>query len=183
MNPDSTTARKEVRHILLAVALVFTGASSLDAQPGRRSQLATVSQLVGAARIDIVYRRPVARGRDLYGALVKWGVVWTPSADSAALLTTSADLDVNGKRLPKGRYALWMTPDSARWTIIFSSRPAFHLTLPRAVDEVLRIEATPVTGDHMEALAFYFPVAEADSAVLHMHWGRTIVPLRIRPRS
>src|SRR5688500_4055924 len=108
MNPDSTSARQEVSHILRAAARVFIVASSLDAQPGRRSQLATVSQLVGAARIDIVYRRPVARGRDLYGALVKWGVVWTPSADSAALLTTSTDLDVNGKRLPKGRYALWM---------------------------------------------------------------------------
>lgn len=167
---------------MMVASLIVSAVTQLDAQPGRRSQLASVTQTVGPAQIDIVYRRPVARGRELFGKLVKWNVVWTPSADSAALFTTSTDLDVNGVTLPKGRYAIWMIPDSTSWTIIFSSRPAFHLTLPRSGDEVLRVQAKPAAGDHMEALAFYFPLAEADSAMLYMHWGRTIVPLRIKPR-
>ncbi len=169
------------RTFVVAVALILSAACA-EAQVGRRSQYATVSQTIGPAEVSVIYRRPVARGRELYGALVKWGVVWTPSADSAALLTTSTDLDVNGSRLPKGRYAIWAIPDSSSWTIIFSSRPAFHLRLPQAADEVLRVQSRPVQGEHMEALAFYFPVAEADSATLNMHWGRTIVPLRLKPR-
>jgi hypothetical protein len=45
-------------------------ASCLDAQPGKKSQLGTVTQIVGPAKIEIVYRRPVARGRELFGKLV-----------------------------------------------------------------------------------------------------------------
>jgi hypothetical protein len=171
-----------MKKAIIAALLTACSVTTLEAQPGRRSQLASVSQTIGPTQIDIVYRRPVARGRDLYGTLVKWGEIWTPSADSAALLTTSTDMEVNGARLAKGRYALWMIPDSTTWTVIFTNRPAFHLRLPSRSDEVLRVQARPTQGDHMEALAFYFPVAEADSATLHMHWGRTIVPLSIKPR-
>lgn len=163
-------------------ASVMLAASCLDAQPGRRSQLATVTQVVGAAKLEIVYRRPVARGRELFGKLVPWSRVWTPSADSAALFTSSVDLDVNGSTLRAGTYAIWMIPEPETWTIIFSSKPAFHLTLPARTDEALRVTARSQQGDHMETLGFYFPMADADSATLNMHWGRTVVPIRIKPK-
>ena len=56
----------------------------VHAQPGKKSQLATVTQVVDRAKIEIIYRRPVARGRELFGKLVPWNNTWTPSADSAA---------------------------------------------------------------------------------------------------
>ncbi|HEY0241557.1 MAG TPA: DUF2911 domain-containing protein [Gemmatimonadaceae bacterium] len=171
-----------LRGILYGAAALMVAASCLDAQPGRRSQLATVSQLMGDAKIDIVYRRPVARGRELFGSLVPWSRVWTPSADSAALFTTSVDLDINGSSLRAGTYAIWMIPERETWTVIFSSKPAFHLTLPARSDEVLRITAKPQQADHMETLGFYFPMADADSATLNMHWGRTVVPIGIKPK-
>ena len=34
----------------------------------------------------------------------------------------------------------------------------------------------------MEALAFYFPIVEPDSTVMHLHWGTTIVPVSVRVR-
>jgi hypothetical protein len=173
---------RKLRALFCGAAAVVVAASSLDAQPGRRSQLATVSQLVGDAKIEIVYRRPVARGRELFGSLVPWSRVWTPSADSAALITSSVDLDVNGSTLRAGTYGIWMIPERETWTIIFTSRPAFHLTLPTRSDEVLRITAKSQQGDHMETLGFYFPVADADSATLNMHWGRTVVPINIKPQ-
>lgn len=172
----------QLRGILYGAAAVMVAASCLDAQPGRRSQLATVSQLMGDARIEIVYRRPVARGRELFGSLVPWGRVWTPSADSAALFTSSVDLEVNGSSLRAGSYAIWMIPERETWTVIFSSKPAFHLTLPARSDEVLRVTAKSQQGDHMETLGFYFPMADADSATLNMHWGRTVVPISIKPK-
>lgn len=172
----------QLRGILYGAAAVMVAASCLDAQPGRRSQLATVSQLMGDAKMEIVYRRPVARGRELFGSLVPWGRVWTPSADSAALFTSSVDLEVNGSSLRAGSYAIWMIPEQETWTVIFSSKPAFHLTLPARSDEVLRVTAKSQQGDHMETLGFYFPMADADSATLNMHWGRTVVPISIKPK-
>jgi hypothetical protein len=146
----------------------------------RRSQLGVVTQWVAGTRIDITYRRPVARGRALFGALVPYGRVWTPSADSAARITTSGPLRVNGATLPAGSYSIWATPDSASWSISFNSSPAlFHVPVP-ASGEVLRIQAKPTTGEHVESLLFGFPMIDADSARLEIRWGSTIVPLAIK---
>jgi hypothetical protein len=86
---------------------------------------------------------------------------------------------VNGDTLRAGTYSLWAIPGPKEWTIIFSSAsPTFHLRYPPAND-ALRVRATPRTGEHMETLAFYFPVVDGDSAQLVLQWGRTVVPLNV----
>jgi len=165
---------------LSLIVLLCACSSDSDAQT-RKSQRATVTQLVGPAKIEILYWRPVARGRELFGALVPWARVWTPSADSAALISTSTDLTIAGSRLPAGKYAIWMIPDRDSWSVIFSSaQPVFHLKLPGPGEEVLRVKVKPASAEHMETLGFYFPMVDGDSAVLNMHWGRTVVPMTIR---
>jgi len=171
---------RRVLHVLLALAMLGGLSHRAHAQNIPRSQLGTVTQQVAAARIELLYRRPVAHGRALFGALVPWGRIWTPSADSAARITVSVPITVNGAALPAGTYGIWTLPDSASWTIIFSgTAPAFHLRYPEGQD-VLRVQAKPQRGDHVESLLFEFPMVDADSATLQLRWGTTIVPLTIR---
>ena len=147
-----------------------------------RSQLGTVSQSVASLKIDIVYRRPVARGRALFGALVPWNRDWTPSADSAARVTISEPIEINGSRLEAGSYSMWAIPDSTSWTLIFNSQAqAFHLRHDEKRD-VLRVHAVPTKGDHVETLMFAFPMVDADSARLELRWGTTVVPMLIRAK-
>jgi len=168
---------------IVFVSLFVSCAPSTPAQTIRKSQRASVMQMVGNTRIEILYFRPVARGRELFGSLVPWGKIWSPSADTAAIFRTTTDLDVGSARLPAGRYSIWAIPDRDSWTVIFSSvQPVFHVRYPEGRD-VLRVKATPRVGDHIETLEFYFPLVDADSAVLNLHWGKTIVPLSIRTRS
>jgi hypothetical protein len=173
--------------VAVALALVPAAACAQGGGGGRggtnaRSQLGTVTQSVAGTRVEIVYRRPVARGRELFGALVPWGRVWTPSADSAARLTVSAPVEVNGSPLAAGAYAVWTIPDSSAWTVIFSTEAeVFHLRYPEGKD-ALRVRAVPARGEHVETLAFVFPVVDADSAVLQLRWGTTVVPLTFRAR-
>lgn len=165
----------------LAAALCGCGLPARS-QAIPRSQLGSVAQQVAGARVEVVYRRPVARGRELFGALVPWGEVWTPSADSAARLSLSRAVEVQGHPLPAGTYGIWAIPDSAAWTVIFSGVPAaFHLRYPEGRD-VLRVRAVPRRGEHVETLQFSFPVVDADSAVLQLRWGTTVVPLTLRVR-
>ena len=167
--------------VALALACACGGPSMSRAQPpAARSQLATVSQQIAATRIEVLYRRPVARGRELFGALVPWGRIWTPSADSAARITISSSITVNGAPLAAGTYGVWAIPDSVSWTIVFNaSAAAFHKSYPEGHD-VLRVRATPQRGDHIESLMFSFPLVDGDSAVMALRWGTTIVPLTIR---
>ena len=165
---------------LLAAALAAWGGGTASAQAIPRSQLGSVSQLVAGTRVEVTYRRPVARGRELFGALVPFGRIWTPSADTVAKVTLSGPAQVNGQNLAAGSYGLWSIPGEREWTLVFSSVPnSFHLRYPEGQD-VLRVQAPVERGEHVETLQFSFPMVDADSALLQLRWGTTVVPMRIR---
>jgi hypothetical protein len=160
--------------------LLFVASTACAQEPNRKSQLGVVMQWIAGTKVEITYRRPVARGRELFGALVPFGRMWTPSADSAARLSTSGPLRINGGTLPAGTYSMWAIPDSASWTLVFnSSANRFHLAVP-SDGEVLRVQAKPIRGEHVETLMFAFPMTDADSARLELRWGTTVVPFLIR---
>ena len=168
-----------------AALFICLGVTVMPAQSPAtpKSQLGIVSQLISGTRVEVLYRRPVARGRALFGALVPWGRIWTPSADSAARITLSAPVDINGSTLAAGSYSIWTIPDSTSWTIIFNrTAAAFHLRYPSGQD-VLRVTAVPSRGEQVETLMWEFPLVDADSAILQLRWGATVVPLRLRSRN
>jgi hypothetical protein len=175
-------ARFQVSRCGLIAAFNVAAIGTACAQPPRirPSQPGAVEQSIGATRIRIVYNRPLARGRTLFGDVVKWGRVWTPGADSATLISFSTAVTVNGEKLAAGEYSLWMEPQEQEdWTVIFSKAThVFHIPYPSGQD-VLRLRAKPRTGSMMETLAFYFPVVDGASAELDLHWGTIIVPLSI----
>lgn len=170
------------RYSAVLATLLLASTSACAQGTNRRSQLGVVTQWIAGTKVEITYRRPVARGRALFGALVPYGRSWTPSADSAARISTSAPIEINGGLLPAGTYSIWAIPDSLSWTITFNRRAnLFHLAVP-AGDDALQVRATPVRGEHVETLMFVFPMVDGDSARLELRWGTTVVPLRIRAR-
>ena len=145
----------------------------------RPSQHGTVSQRIAETTVTVDYNRPVARGRELFGALVPWGRVWCPGADTCTSVQVSTDVKVDDQPLAAGTYSLWAEPNPTRWTLIFNRvNPVFHTRYP-AGEDALRVQVTPRTGSHMETLAFYFPVVDGKHAELVLHWGTTVVPLSI----
>lgn len=164
------------------MSIAFAIASPLAAQATPKSQLGTVTQQIADTRVELIYRRPVARGRELFGMLVPWGRIWTPSADSAARITVSTPVEINGATLAAGAYSIWAIPDSLSWTVVFNRQAvAFHLRYPGGQD-VLRVNAMPTKGAFVETLQWEFPMVDADSAVVQLHWGTTTVPLKLKSR-
>src|SRR4029077_20712557 len=112
------------------------------------SQHGSVSQVMGFDTISIIYNRPVARGRTLFGKLVPWGKVWHPGADSATTITFSKDVLIQGKKLAAGSYTLWTIPDTTTWTVMFSrALHVFHTPYFGDSTVVLKVLATPERGD------------------------------------
>jgi hypothetical protein len=165
-------------------APITPSASSADILPldqVRKSQPGAVAQRIATTEIAIAYSRPVARGRDLFGALVPYGEVWHPGADKATSITISRDLHVNDHPLPAGKYSLWAIPRADTWTIIFSrAADVFHHPYPGEAQDALRFEVTPEHAAHVETLTYDFPLVDGKDAVLRLHWGTVMVPLRIR---
>ena len=168
---------------LLMIATIVTFAVAVGALPAssqQASQHAVVAQTVYTTVITMEYDRPVARGRELFGALVEWDAIWTPGANRATWIDFSKPVTVEGHALRAGRYAIWMVPkDNGPWEIIVvRDWDTDHGLFPFGA-EVFRTMVEPEAGSHMEVLAYYFPVVGPEEATLRFHWGSTIIPLQI----
>ena len=159
---------------LLALLLILQFPSAV-----KPSQHGTITQRIAETTITVDYNRPVARGRNLFGALVPYDKVWCPGADDCTTIEISTDITIEGQALKAGTYSLWAQPGEETWTMIVNrAHPIFHTRYP-ADQDVLRLKVKPRAGTHMETLAFYFPVVDAKHAELVLHWGTVVVPMKI----
>ncbi len=181
-------ARFAIPRVYPAFLIALVALAALPIRGGAQgfpaSQRGRVEQTVAFTDIAVMYGRPVARGRVLFGdsGIVKWRTVWNPGADSATYVRFSRDVLVEGREVQAGEYSVWLIPQSAGpWTFVLNrAAHVFHTPYPGETSDALRLEVTPERGAHMETLAFYFPVVLRDEAVMRVHWGDTMVPVRIK---
>ena len=161
-----------------------SGAASSEIMPIEKvakSQAGAVAQRVANTEITITYSRPVARGRELFGALVPYEQVWNPGADRATAISFSRNVEIEGQPLPAGKYSIWAIPRADQWTMIFSrAADVYHTPYPGDNQDALRFNVRPERGAPMETLTFYFPVVDGKDAVLRLHWGDVVVPMALR---
>jgi Protein of unknown function (DUF2911) len=169
------------RLLMLVAALAAILPAAPACGQGRLSERGAVSQTVAGTTIAVEYYRPVARGRgNLFGGVVHWGENWTPGANWATTVEVDHEVRVEGQRLPKGKYGLWIVVRPDTWTVSFHRRARrFHTDRPDSTDEALRLTVRPDSGPHTEVLTFDFPEMAATHTVLRLRWGTVVVPLRI----
>src|SRR5262252_3789970 len=168
--------RSTVALAFVLVAVIVLGCSA-RAQ-GRRSPHERMPVVtVDGSEMFIEYGRPSVRGREIFGALIRWVEVWCPGADEATYLSTSKGLKVGGLTLPAGKYSLWIQPTEEIWTLIFNSEwDTFH-TAHRSRSDVGRVpmqkEALP---DTVEQLTFTIePTKPGAGGRIAMSWATTKV--------
>lgn len=172
---------KTVGVAALVVGMVFAPEGA-DAQ--RKSQFGTLTQEVSdSLRITLEYSRPIAKGRELYGGIVKWEKIWTPGANKATTVEFSHDVTVAGTAVPAGVYTLWFVPrESGEWSLVINTvAEAWHFRYPGEEAELTRIDVSPEDAEHMEVLAFYFPLVTDVGTTLAFHWGqqRVLIPIAV----
>jgi hypothetical protein len=144
------------------------------------SEHAIVAQTVDGTTITLEYSRPQVRGRELFGSLVPWGVVWTPGANWATTLEVDADMKLNGTEVPAGKYSVWAIPRPERFTVTLNPEPRiFHFMKPDSTSEQIHVSAEPQEGPHVEMLTWSFPEVTGDAATLRMEWGTTALDLQV----
>ncbi|MES2377765.1 MAG: DUF2911 domain-containing protein [Bacteroidota bacterium] len=104
---------------VLVVALLFSTAAS--AQKVVASPRDSVSGKVHGATISINYGSPSVKGRKIFGGLEPYGKPWRAGANQATSFVTDKDIMVEGKKLPAGKYTLFLTPGETEWKVAFNS--------------------------------------------------------------
>lgn len=109
--------------------LLLTGSAILFLAIGRAQEVkipaaslkAQIEQMVGLTDIELEYSRPNKKGRVIFGGLVPYGEVWRTGANENTTIKLGDDIEIDGKTLPKGKYALYTIPNADKWEVIFYS--------------------------------------------------------------
>jgi len=139
-----------------------------------------VSRTIGLTAVAVDYHAPAVRGREIFGEMIPFGVVWRAGANGTTKISFSDDVTVEGQPLAAGDYGLHMIPGAERWTVIFNtvSDSWGSYSYDSALD-ALRVDVSSKTVAHGESLAYRFYDVGAEEATLALHWGETLVPLTV----
>ena len=66
----------------------------------------------------VIYSRPQVNGRKIFGGLQEYGEVWRLGANEATEIEFFKDVEINRKKIKKGRYTLYAIPYADKWTLI-----------------------------------------------------------------
>ena len=82
----------------------------------------------GGKWIEIVYGRPLKRGRNLWGSGADYGKaalvgapIWRAGANVSTRLKTEVPLVINGKTVAPGEYSLFIDLKENNWTLVVST--------------------------------------------------------------
>jgi hypothetical protein len=150
MPPEEIKMRRSLFGMLVAAAIATTlvraqdgrpasPAGSADAEVGGKYVAGPVGPVYrGGKWIEILYGRPIKRGRDVlggsgsnYGRIAITGgagypesPVWRAGANESTRLKTEVPLVINNKTIGSGEYTMFIDLKPGAWTLIVSSWPA-----------------------------------------------------------
>jgi hypothetical protein len=69
----------------------------------------------------VIYSRPLRNNRTIFGELVKYGSVWRLGANEATEIEFFKDVNINNKKVAKGRYVMYCIPQENTWTVVLNN--------------------------------------------------------------
>ncbi len=140
-----------------------------------------IHQKVGAVTISVIYERPAARGRKIFGELVPYNELWRTGAGNCTTIKFDGDVLIDNKLIHAGTYSLFSIPDLLNWTVILNSDTTLYGT--GGYDErkdIIRFKAkAEVTGRYYESFTIDIDVVP-DNAELNISWEKTRVNFVIK---
>jgi tetratricopeptide (TPR) repeat protein len=161
--------------------LAAAGFALAQVQLPRESNGAIVSQTVGDTKITVIYHRPNAKGRKVWGELVPYGQVWRMGANDNTTFEVTNDVTINGQKLPAGKYGLHAIPQKTEWTIIFNKvNNEWGSFRYDEKQDALRVKVMPTTITSMqETMMFEFETVGKSNTNLVLSWEMLRIPLTI----
>lgn len=171
-----------MKNLLILLAVVIAN-FSIEAQvkTPESSPKTKINQSVGLTDIEIVYSRPSARGRAVFGNLVPFGKLWRTGANENSTISFSDDVMIDGKTLKKGKYALYTIPNIQNWEIIFY-KTTDNWGTPQEFNEANVALRTTVKEEALSKPVETFTIGlsrlDTDFAYLEMYWENSYAALK-----
>ncbi|TAH18878.1 MAG: DUF2911 domain-containing protein [Cytophagales bacterium] len=173
---------KKLNVLFFALAvLCCINVAQAQVTPPAPSPSASITQVVGLTNVSVNYSRPSAKGRAVFGSLVKYDQVWRTGANQATKITFADEVTIMGNKLAKGEYAIMSIPSqSAEWTVIFSKNLGVNEGNYKMEEDALRVKVKPTTtANKVESFTVEFTDLGTNSANLEFSWENTSVKVKI----
>lgn len=158
------------------MGLFVTGTAQVKTP--QASPFSKTEQVVGLTNVEIEYSRPGVKGRTIYGDLVPFGKHWRTGANANTIIDFNNDVEINGKKLTAGKYALFTTPKADSWDVIFYN-DTNNWGLPQKWDDAkvaLTTTVKPVAlSGSVETFTIEVSNITNNSATLDLVWEKTRV--------
>ena len=171
-----------MRKIIYVLAMIIANfVSEAQVKTPQPSPKSTLTQVVGLSNVEVVYSRPSAKGRDVFNNLVPFGKLWRTGANENTTISFSEDVIIDGKTLPKGKYALYTTPRADNWEVFFY-KSTDNWGNPETWDESKVAVKTTVKSEHIDRNVESFTIGinnlDNNYAHLEISWEKTIVAIK-----
>ncbi|SRX76288.1 DUF2911 domain-containing protein [Aequorivita antarctica] len=169
--------------IFLFSALILTAGIQAQIQTPQPSPFQKIEQKVGLTDVTLEYSRPSMKGRTIMGNLVPYDAMWRTGANANTKITFSEDVEVGGKTLKAGSYAVYTKPGTSNWDVYFYSDTSNWGTPEKWDDSKVAaqvsVQAYPMPMN-IETFTMSFDDLKNDSAMLGMLWEKTYVGVPIK---
>ncbi len=169
------------------IALAFSAfllAATLTAQikMPAPSPLQTITQDFALGTIEVKYSRPSAKGRKVFGDLVPMNKLWRTGANSATVIRFTDVVEIDGKKIDTGSYALYTIPGVESWDIIINKGyKNSGIVGYKESDDVLRFKVVKQKiNNKLESFTMQFADVKPESCELHIMWEKTAVAIPIK---
>jgi hypothetical protein len=181
-------------------------ASTAARQRPPRMARETITTTLNGKNVSIEYGRPRLGSRTVKDLLSQLGPdrIWRAGGDQATTLTTETDLMIGGKRIPAGKYTLYLyAPETGDYALVVNSDLGIPLKViypaaPPAVADALwphlegydKIAAKEVARIPLKKLTSVEPTDQfrialeppkAEATVLTLSWGDQGWTVDVRP--
>lgn len=141
-----------------------------------------VEQQFSMTKISVEYGRPGVKGRKVFGELVPFGKVWRAGANSATKVTFEQNVEVGGKEVKAGSYALFVIPMEKEWKVMLNKDA--NQWGAYTYDEKLNVAEFTVPVQKMADKQEWFEIAvnpvDIHSAEMLIKWDMTKVAIPIK---
>ncbi len=168
--------------LLSTLALVgFTLLSNAQVKMPAPSPTQTVKQEFAIGTITLVYSRPAAKGRKIFGDLVPYNKIWRTGANAATKISFSEPVEMDGKKVDTGTYVLYTVPAVDSWEIVLNKGLSNWGTDGyKESEDVMRFKVpTGRVKNKIESFTMEFTNVLPTSCALEIKWEKTAVVIPI----
>lgn len=172
-----------MKKTLLALLVFSSVAATAQIKMPQPSSTQTISQDFGLGKLELTYSRPNIKNRQVFkvgSELAPLGKVWRTGANSATRIKVTDPIEIAGKPLDTGTYAIYTIPGKSEWTVMINKGAKNWGSEYIEANDVFRITVPAAKmKESMETFTMQFANIKTESCELHLMWGKTYVAVPI----